>query len=263
MAIRIGTCGYSYKEWKGVLYPEKLASGHFLEHYSANFDTVEVNVTYYRLPALSVLQGMIRRTPSGFSFFIKAHQGLTHVRGREAEEVLPRFKEVLKPFLDAGKLGGVLLQFPYSFRPAPSSIRYVEDLASRLKESVVVTEFRHRDWYEEKLMDWLKGDAISLCCVDEPPLPNLPPPLAVVTGPIGYVRFHGRNRARWWGEGESRPAGMRYDYLYSRDELKEWLPRIRRMEANAGKLFVFFNNHPRGQAVVNARDFQAILNEGG
>lgn len=263
MALRLGTCGYSYREWRGVFYPEKLAPGRFLEYYAGEFDAVELNATYYRLPDPRSLAGMARRTPPGFLFVVKAHQALTHVYGEEARKMLPLFKAALEPFADAGKLGGVLLQFPFSFRPSPEAKQYLAGIASALDGVPVVVEFRHRAWFGEPTFEWLRGLRISLCSVDEPDLPNLPPRASTVTGPLAYVRFHGRNRQAWWGSGEARGAGARYDYLYSRQELEEWLPRIRGMEGQSSTLFAFFNNHPKGQAVINARDLREMLGGGG
>lgn len=255
-----------------MFYPENLPKGRFLEHYSAEFDTVELNATFYQLPALKSLEGMVRRTPPGFSFVVKAHQALTHQRGKAAEEILPSFRMALKPFADAGKLGGVLLQFPYSFKANPENSKYVRELAGRITEAPVVAEFRHKGWFVSDGVAWLKKHAISLCCVDEPELPNLPPPVAEVTGPVGYVRFHGRNKPAWWSptapdpakpighEGAAgRSAGERYRYLYRADELEEWVPRVGAMAREAKDLFGFFNNHPEGHAVRNAQDFRKLL----
>ncbi len=257
-----------------MFYPDKLPKGKFLEHYAAEFDTVELNATFYQLPALKSLEGMVRRTPPGFSFVVKAHQALTHQRGKAAEEMLPSFKMALKPFVDGGKLGGVLLQFPYSFKANPPNATYVRELVGRITGAPVIAEFRHKDWFVPDGIAWLKKHAISLCCVDEPELPNLPPPVAEVTGPVGYVRFHGRNRAAWWSptapdpsqpighdETGGRSPGERYRYHYRPDELEAWVPKVRAMAHEASGQFAFFNNHPEGHAVRNARDLKVLLGE--
>jgi len=300
-AIRIGTCGYSYDDWKGVFYPEKTPKGKFLEYYAEHFDTVELNATFYQLPALKTLEGMVKRTPEGFSFVIKAHQALTHAR-QDAEKVLPLFREALKPFSNSGKLGGVLLQFPYSFKPSLEASAHVEKMKAGLGEAGIVVEFRHRAWFTSQTLEWLKSRELSLCCVDEPQLPGLPLPSAEVTGPVGYVRFHGRNAEAWWGKtpapaaGEyivhdrgdgpdpspstrrngSRGAGApaagkpsraadasaRYRYLYKEEELKEWVPRVREMGKKAKVVYALLNNHPDGYAIRNAKDFQRLMGAG-
>ena len=193
MPILIGTSGFSYVEWKGPFYPDDMPPRAFLEYYAKEFNVVEVNSTYYRIPAQKVMLGMAARTPPGFTFVVKAHQDLTHHWGEAAERTLPLFKRALEPMRDAGKLGAVLLQFPYSFQPSPEAAAYVERLAGAITEAPPVVEFRHQAWFEPERLEWLRGLKLSLCCVDEPRLPNLPPPVALVTGPVGYVRFHGRN----------------------------------------------------------------------
>lgn len=269
--IRIGTSGFSYDDWRGNFYPEKLAKGRFLDHYSSHFDCVELNATFYQLPALKTLEGMVRRTPEGFTFVVKAHQALTHVRA-DAGKVLPSFREALKPFAGAGRLGAVLLQFPFSFRPSPEAQAYVGEMKAGLGDAVVVVEFRHKDWLVPTLREWLRKTGLSLCCVDEPRLPGLPPPLAEVTGPVGYVRFHGRNAEAWWGKGPVPAAGeyighgtqggdpsARYRYLYNESELREWLPRIHAMEGKVKTVYALFNNHPDGYAIRNAREMKVLL----
>jgi uncharacterized protein YecE (DUF72 family) len=284
MGLRIGTCGYSYDEWKGVFYPEKTPKGEFLRFYAREFDTVELNVTFYRLPPLKTLESIAGKVPEGFSFVVKAPQALTHVRGKDAEAVAPLFQEALKPFSGAGKLGGVLLQFPFSFKASPESRGYVEGLAEGIPGTPVVVEFRHSSWFTDDGYAWLKGKGLSLCCVDEPSLPNLPPPVAMVTGPVGYVRFHGRNKASWYsGSGRPGPgtgpapmanetardgryithggsaAGERYRYLYKEEELKDWVPKLAGMAREGGIVFGFFNNHPEGYAVRNAQDLRGLM----
>lgn len=259
MPPRIGTSGFSYQDWRGPFYPEDMPARAFLERYSADFDTVELNATYYRIPSLKSLAGMVARTPPGFVFTVKAHQDLTHHWGEQAERTLPVFRRALEPFAAGGKLGAVLLQFPFSFQPSPEAVAYVERLAGELAESSPVVEFRHRAWFTPERLEWLRARKLAVCCVDEPDLPNLLPPLALVTGPVAYVRFHGRNRAAWWDSGAPRDPGARYDYLYDEKELAEWAPRVRAMAGAAERVYVYFNNHPGGKAVQNAREFRALL----
>lgn len=264
----IGTCGYSYPEWKGVFYPEKAARKDFLAFYSGEFRAVELNATFYQIPALKTLEGMVARTPAGFTFVVKAHQALTHVR-EDAGAVLPAFREALKPFSDGGKLGGVLMQFPYSFRPSAGSIGHVEKTAEALAGAPVIVEFRNSLWFKEETYSWLGKTGLSICCVDEPALTGLPPRFHGTTGPVGYVRFHGRNADAWWGKnpppgegeyiGHGKTGGgdpsARYRYLYKEDELREWVPRVEKMAEGGRIVYAMFNNHPDGYAVRNARGF--------
>jgi uncharacterized protein YecE (DUF72 family) len=119
-----------------------------------------------------------------------------------------------------------------------------------------VVEFRHAQWLKPEVFGWLRDRNIGFCCVDEPQLPNLLPPLAEVTSDIGYVRFHGRNAAKWW---QREHAYERYDYAYSAEELKEWLPRINKLNSLTEKTFVFANNHWRGQAIGTIRQLRFML----
>lgn len=274
MHVRVGTCGYSYDDWRGVFYPADLPKWKFLGYYAEHFGTVELNATFYRFPEAKNLEAMAERTPEGFSFVVKAHQSITHRRGAEGEEAFPKFRELLKPFDDRGKLGGVLVQFPYSFRASAESMDYVRRAAAGLDLAPVVAEFRHISWFSAENLNVLRQSGISLCCVDEPDLPGLPPAAAEVTGAVGYVRFHGRNKENWFSKdggpkpGEyignergktGRPAAERYRYLYSEDELQGWLPKIAAMESKTPVVYAFFNNHPGGNAVRNARELHRLV----
>jgi uncharacterized protein YecE (DUF72 family) len=188
-------------------------------------------------------------------FVLKAHQDITHRRER-ASVTLPQFQNVLSPFLDAEVLKAVLLQFPYSFKHTLESRDHLLWLRESLFEISLVVEFRHRSWITEEVHQFLRQNDISYCCVDEPRLPGLPPSVAWATGPIGYVRFHGRNRQKWW---DHKEAQERYDYLYTEGELREWLPKIWRLEKATEMTFVFFNNHPNGQGAINAQLMQEML----
>lgn len=265
--VRFGTCGFSYKDWVGPFYPEGMKAGDYLAHYATRFDTVELNATFYRLPALKSLESMVAKTPPGFTFVVKAHRSLTHEPPADLSLAVEAFNMALRPFATAGKLGGVLLQFPYAFQPVPANRERLARLAGDLAgDAPVVVEFRHRAWFRDDFLDGVRKHGLSLCCVDEPALPGLPPPVALVTGPVGYLRFHGRNQEAWWakeGEGAERDAGARYRYDYSTDEMKEWVPRVRDLTAAPKGVFVFFNNHPDGHAARNALTFRELLGPSG
>ena len=195
--IRVGTSGFSYTDWLGPFYPPRLAKAHMLDYYANIFDTVEINATYYAIPGPRSMESMLQKVGETFEFTVKAHQDMTHHRDR-ATEVLPRFLEALKPFAEAGKLGCVLLQFPFSFAHTPDNRSFVRFLVESLAPHRAVVEFRHRSWINEETMAFLRQVGAGYCAVDEPRLPGLPPPMAEVTAPVGYVRFHGRNKEKWW-----------------------------------------------------------------
>ena len=253
--VYFGTSGFSYKDWVGGFYPPGMPQREWLFYYSREFNTCEINSTFYAIPKLSTMESMVKRTGEGFLFSVKANQEMTH-RREDNEEVFIAFHKMLEPLVEAGKLGCVLAQFPYSFRPGRHSREYLELFKERMGELAIVIEFRNDEWLREEVFDWLRQNRLGFCCVDEPPLPRLIPPLAEATSRIAYVRFHGRNAAKWW---QHEHAYERYDYSYSREELTEWLPRIRDLERASEKTFVFANNHWRGQAVDTIRQLRMMF----
>ncbi len=265
--VRVGTCGFSYKDWVGPFYPAGTTPGDYLGWYAARFDTVELNATFYRLPSLPSLEGLVAKTPPGFTFIVKAHRSLTHEPAPDPAAALAAFRGALGPFAAAGRLGGVLLQFPYAFQPVPASRDRLARLAGALAGvAPVIVEFRHRAWFREDFLEGVRTLGLSLCCVDEPELPGLPPPVAVATGPVGYVRFHGRNQEAWWAreaEGRERDPGARYRYDYREEELQPWVPKVRALAAATERVYAFFNNHPDGHAAQNALSFRALLEASG
>ena len=256
--IKIGTCGFSYPEWKGPFYPEKLPPQQMLAYYARHFSAVEINSTYYHIPPARNMAAMAKRAEGRVEFSVKAHQDMTHFRDRYAE-ALPRFREAIGPLREAGRLGCVLAQFPFSFKASPENVEFLRRVAGDLTPDPVVVEFRHVSWITEDTFGLLEDLGLAHCAVDEPRLPNLPPPVVRVTASPAYVRFHGRNHEKWWTHAE---AWERYDYLYTEAELSEWLPGIRSLAAEAETCFVFFNNHARGQAVANATMLASLLAPG-
>ena len=202
---------------------------------------------------------MISSTPEGFLFALKAHRSMTHEIGESWEKDIDEFRGGIQPLVDAGRLAAVLLQFPYSFAYSPESRARLATLCGRLAGLPIAVEFRKSDWMSEKVFAGLRERGISLVSVDEPDLPHLPSPSAETTGPFGYVRFHGRNKAAWWtGDNASR-----YDYLYSPSELQEWVDRIRAILERVPVLLLFFNNHWRGNAAKNAQEMRLLLQQCG
>jgi uncharacterized protein YecE (DUF72 family) len=252
--LYFGTSGFSYNDWVGNFYPRGMPRREWLNYYAREFNSLELNSTFYALPKLSVLEAMVDKTGKGFLFSVKANQEMTHQRQQD-NRVFVAFIHMLQPFIDAGKLGCVLAQFPYSFHFSRQNRDYLEFFRERLGDLPVVFEFRNSQWLKPEVFDWLRNHNLGFCCVDEPQLPNLLPPLAEVTSNIGYVRFHGRNEAKWW---QHEHAYERYDYTYSVEELKEWLPRIKKLKNLAEKTFVFANNHWRGQAIGTIRQLRVM-----
>jgi uncharacterized protein YecE (DUF72 family) len=255
LMILVGTSGFSYKDWVGPFYPETLSKQDFLSYYSQHFRTCELNFSYYRVPTAQTLERMAEKSGGRVEFVVKANQEMTHVREDNAQ-VFEAFNNALIPLTERKLLGCVLAQFPYSFHHTQKNIDYLKYVKEHMGVIPIVVEFRNRKWINEATFILLKEMGCGFCCVDEPQLKGLLPPVAVVTSEIGYVRFHGRNRAKWWKHDD--PA-ERYDYLYSEDELQRWLPKIRALEKHSKKVYVFTNNHRNGKAVQNAKQLNMML----
>jgi uncharacterized protein YecE (DUF72 family) len=254
--VFIGTAGFSYRDWKGEFYPRGLDRGHMLEYYSSRFPVVEVNSTWHALPSPRSVLSMVRRTPPRFQFIVKAYKGLTHeVPGRE--EDFRRFMEVIRPLEDHGKLACILVQFPWGFKNIPENRDYLKRIREMLGSRKVVVEFRNEGWITEETLSLLRETGMGFCCVDEPRLKGLVKPHVFLTSSIGYVRFHGRNYEAWWDRG--REPWERYDYLYSEEEMKEWVPRILELDRAAERTYAIFNNHYRGKAARNAAMLASLL----
>ena len=257
--IYVGTCGYSYKDWVGPFYPPGTRAGAMLERYAERFDAVEIDSTYYAIPKPTLFESMARRTPASFRFCVKAPGSVTHLpaEGTPEDADLAAFDEALAPLRQSGRLAAVLAQFPGSFHPGAPARARLQLLRERWPDVRLVAEFRHRDWQRDANLRVLRALDIGWCNVDEPDLESLMRPSAEATSAVGYIRFHGRNAAKWWKQ--DRSPAERYDYLYTEDELAAWLPRIAEVSAHADETYVFFNNHRNGQAATNARQMASLL----
>lgn len=255
MAVLVGTCGFSYKEWVGVVYPEGTSQGRMLEVYSRMFPAVEIDSTYYRLPQRTMFRRYPQRTGGKLKVVVKLNSRFTHERDAGNDEARAFF-EAVKPLEDSGQFACFLAQFPQSFRATEESAAYLDKLRGLLAGRTVVCEFRHADWWSEEAVDWLRRLGMPMCTVDEPQISSLPPDTPVFTSEPAYVRLHGKNRAGWY-----KGASERYLYRYSSEELSEWLKKVRKLSMEADTVYVFFNNHPYGYAAINAAEFMRLLRE--
>ncbi|MBD3401610.1 DUF72 domain-containing protein [candidate division GN15 bacterium] len=251
--VRIGTSGYSFEDWRGKFYPEKIEKGKMLDHYVQHFPTVEINSTYYRIPHPAVMNNIVAKGPQGFDFMVKVPQSFTHKR-RDLDKDIEEYRECVQPVAEAGKLSGLLAQFPYSFKFTPQSLDYIARCRDWVAPHPLFVEFRHKSWVNRQMYDRLKAEGIGYVCVDEPELPNLLAPDAFATTDTAYVRLHGRNAEQWWDGGP-----LRYDYLYSPEQLEEWKAKVRKLAEKHKRVYVFFNNCHEGQAADNAAQFMAML----
>lgn len=253
--VYVGTSGYSYKDWRGVVYPESASPSEYLSLYAREFSFVELNFSYYRRPTPEMCSSFLDKTPDDFIFAIKGHRSMTHDRKEGWKREADEFRLGIAPLESSGRLASVLLQFPYSFHRTRENRLYLSEVCGHLEGLPLAVEFRSREWQLPEVEEGLLERGITTVNVDAPGLENLPVPAAVLTAPLGYVRFHGRNEGSWWtGTNVSR-----YDYLYESRELEEWVERVRAMMVKAAVLLVAFNNHHKGQAVQNAREFTAML----
>ena len=259
-AIRIGTAGWSYEDWEGIVYPSP-APPRFdrLAYLSQYFDVLEINSTFYRPPSPGNSESWVRRTSHNkrFMFTLKLHKKFTH----EREDITPEdeviFKRGIEPIYDAGRLGCILIQFPWSFKYLPSSRRYLAELIEKFKEYPLVIEVRNASWDNNELYSFLQEQGTGFCNIDQPRMQRQLRPTERATSPVGYIRLHGQNIENWFKEDAGRD--QRYNYLYSMDELDPWVKRIRAVADQAENTYVITNNHYRGQAVVNALQLQFLL----
>jgi uncharacterized protein YecE (DUF72 family) len=257
--VLVRTSGYSYDDWVGTVYPQGTARQDFLSLYAREFPVVELNFSYYQQPNPRTLERMMAGTASSFTFALKAHKSMTHEIGPSWEKDIATFRAGIQPMVDSGRLAAVLLQFPYSFAYTPESRSRLSTLCEKLEGLPLAVEFRKSVWLKEQVFEGLRQRGVSLVSVDEPDLPKLLPPVTETTGAFGYVRFHGRNKEAWWtGDNASR-----YDYLYTSEELEEWVQRIRLILERVPVLLLFFNNHWRGNAAQNAREMRRLLQQQG
>jgi uncharacterized protein YecE (DUF72 family) len=260
--IRIGPAGWSYKDWEGVVYPQKPGKNFDpLEYLARFFNTIEINSSFYRPPTTSTTQSWARRVKQrkDFTFTAKLHRVFTHERGKATREDEKAYREGMKPLVKAGKLGAVLLQFPWSFKNTDEDRLYLSKLLETFQEYPLVLEVRHTSWNNEHIYEWLEERGVGICNIDQPVFSRSIRPAAVTTSSVGYIRMHGRNYQNWFRD--KAPRDERYNYLYSLDELDPWLTRIKQVAKQTRETYVITNNHFRGQAVVNAVEIKAALEE--
>ncbi len=260
--IRVGPAGWSYEDWKGIVYPVEPASRFDpLAYLSEFFDTIEINNTFYRPPSVKMTLSWVQRVRSNdrFKFTAKLFRSFTHERQSLSDKDEEAFKKGLAPLVENQRLGALLVQFPYSFHHSEANREYVGELAGKFKEYPLVLEIRHASWDRAPAYQFLRELKVGFCNIDQPQVSYSIGPTREVTSSIGYLRLHGRNVKEWFRKDAGREA--RYDYLYNEFEIFELTERIRRIAQQAGEVYVIANNHYRGQAICNALQLQAKLGE--
>ena len=260
--IHIGPAGWAYKDWEGVVYPRKPgAKFDPLEYLARFFNTIEINSSFYRPFTASTAKSWIERVAGArdFMFTAKLHRVFTHDRGKATANDEKQVREGMDTLRSAGKLGALLLQFPWSFKNTDDERVYLAKLLAQFRDYPLVLEIRHSSWNNPQIYEWLEELSVGVCNVDQPLFTKSIKPADLTTSQVGYVRLHGRNYQDWFRE--KAPRDDRYNYLYSIDELEPWITRIKEIAAKTKESYVITNNHFRGQAVVNALEIKATLAE--
>ena len=260
-ALRIGPAGWSYADWAGYVYPTKRPRGFHEATYLAEFfDTIEINTSFYHPMRADHAAGWIERVSSNprFLFTAKLWQRFTHESGgtNEDERLVRAGFDIL---YSAGKLGAMLLQFPFSFHHTRETTAYLIALLRRFSDYPVVVEVRHSSWNVPEIFDLLREANAGFCNIDQPVIGCSIKPSAQTTAPVGYVRLHGRRYDTWFTDDRTIPSHERYNYLYSTEELGPWAARVKKITEHTKSTFVITNNHFQGKGVVNALQLISIL----
>jgi uncharacterized protein YecE (DUF72 family) len=257
--IFIGTSGYDYPEWRGVFYPASLKRQEYLPYYASQFNALELNFSYYAMPEEKNMAVLADRTEGRVFFSVKGNRQFTHCREiGKWRDMVRQFRDSLRPLLKDNLLLSVLLQFPQSFHYEEETRRYLARLIDEFGEVPLVVEFRHNSWQRQAVYDGLSGRRVGLCLCDMPAKPGLPSFKPVITGDSAYIRFHGRNDRNWYGT----DVRLRYEYLYTDEELSAYVPALRLISEKSRMMPIFFNNHAKGNAAANAQKLMALLEDG-
>lgn len=266
--FNIGTAGWSYKDWVPNFYPKNQSAGFdWLQFYAHYFNCVEVNSTYYSYISPKVVDGWIRKVEntSDFVFHIKLHQDFTHKRKYD-EQNIKAVRYNLEQLKKSERLGGLLIQFPYSYSFDGNSVQYIQKLRNIFSDVSCFVEARHQSWNNNRALDFFKENDLTFCTIDQPQIGRAIEFNPVVTNDKAYIRFHGRNAEAWrkslanFGKPQTyEEQSSRYNYLYSPGELVEIEQKIKSIQHKVKEVNVIMNNHPQGDAVANAFELIHLL----
>jgi uncharacterized protein YecE (DUF72 family) len=270
--IRVGTAGWSYKDWDGIFYPPGMQhrKQHPLDILARCFDMVEINTSFYGhiKPHLAKLWLRTAKAVNpSFVFTAKLHRSFTHnpmavmeptsaasIRPNDEDEALAR--EGLEALAGEGKLGALLIQFPVSFKNTSLNREYLEKLLRQFIEYPRVVEVRHDSWENPDTINDFMQKNVAFCNIDQPLIGRSLVPTEHVTSPVGYVRLHGRNYDQWF---VAEKGADRYNYLYSEAELAGWKEKIGRIAQKANVTYVVANNHFEAKGAVNALQLRNMV----
>jgi len=266
----IGTAGWKYDDWIGSFYPKKEnAAFNWLQYYAQYFNCVEVNSTYYAYMSERVVNSWIRKTGKldDFKFTIKLHQDFTHKRCYNKENI-NAFYFILDMLQKAERLGGLLIQFPQSFKFDESSAAYISRLRELFSGYKIFIEIRHGSFHSNEAIDFFKSASLNCITIDQPQIGCAISFKPLVINKSLYIRLHGRNKEAWFKgfdrigkEQTAEERSARYDYLYLPGELIEITQQIKSAAENVEEVFVITNNHLHGNAIANALQLINILEE--
>jgi uncharacterized protein YecE (DUF72 family) len=257
--ILVGPAGWSYADWEGIVYPRSKPRGfHEAAYLAQYFDTIEINTSFYNPLRPEVTASWVDKVERNraFQFTAKLWKRFTHERSASLQDE-KAFKRGLEPLAVAGRLGALLIQFPWSFKNARENHEYLSGLFMQFMEYPLVIEVRHNSWNQPEVFGWLREQNVGFCNIDQPVIGRSIAPSEQVTMPVGYVRLHGRNYEHWFTSA-AHPE-ERYNYLYRIEELKPWAERIASIARTAELVFVITNNHFEGKAVANALQLMSLL----
>ena len=262
--VRLGTCSWADAGLLSSWYPPSVRSAaERLAYYARRFDVVEVDSPFYRLPTPETTARWAERTPDGFTFHVKASGELTGHRPADLTEAARAFRDAMAPLEASGKLRGVLLQYPPWVAKSREAARAILDTAALLEPLVPLVEFRHASWLAPgelpTTLELCRRNGLAFVSLDAPP--NALPRVAEATHGVAYVRFHGRNRETWFRKVET--SAERFDWLYAREELAEWVEPLRRLDGEADEVYALFNNNRDDFAPRSAQLLRGLLDEAG
>ncbi len=250
--LHIGVAGWSYDDWKGVVYPAGQKSK--LSFMARYIDCIEVNTSFYRPLNPGLAHKWVREVSDreDFRFTVKLYQKFTHNPDREYpdSDTVDQVVNGFEPLQDAGRLLGVLVQFPFYFRDSPESRERLKRISDDFRKFSLVVEVRDASWAEPEAVQFISSLGMNIACLDMPLTRGSFREKALTTGPIAYLRLHGRNYDAWFSKDAGRDD--RYNYLYGADEMDSTIERIQRLRDISEKTVAVWNNHFRGKAVVNA-----------
>lgn len=254
--IRFGPAGWMYKDWEGIVYPALKPRGFDSLRYIAEFfDTVEINSSYYGAPTAKTAASWVRRVEDArtFRFTAKLWKRFTHERAKAWSTAdVDLVRAGFDVLADGGRLGSVLLQFPWSYKRTEENREWLGDVTHTFGDYPLVVEVRHTSWLIPEFFQTLEQEGIGFVNIDQPLYRDSIGPSSHVTSHVGYVRVHGRNYRDWFRD--KAPVEQRYNYLYTPEELEPWADRAREIAADPAtrEVYVITNNHYKGKAVANA-----------